>query len=298
MMHANEIYSDETTARRLIDLQFPELGGMTVRRLSSSGTDNALYRVGGQYVMRLPRRPEAVPLLEKEVTWLPRFTGLPLEIPELFRKGRASVAFGHEFAVFRWLPGEEATADALESAEQAALDLAGFLEALRETDPSGAPVAGTCNHQRGVALGLLDKNTRKSIDILADEVDRTAAVSLWEDACRIPFDGSGNWLHGDLKPDNLLARNGRLCAVIDWGLCAVGDPAADYAATWSWVAPEARCAFRETLMISDQVWLRARGWALYGAVIALSYYRGGKNEPLCRQSRQTLRRLGLMQASV
>ena len=92
----------------------------------------------------------------------------------------------------------------------------------------------------------------------------------------------------------MIARGGALHGVIDWGLSAVGDPAADYAAAWSWLDPSARETFRECLSLSDQDWLCAKGWALYGAVIALSYYRRRNNEALCRQSRQTLWRLGLL----
>ena len=85
-----------------------------------------------------------------------------------------------------------------------------------------------------------------------------------------------------------------MSGVIDWGLSAVGDPAADYATAWFWIDPSARAAFRDHLDLDDSDWLRAKGWALYGAVIALSYYRGGRNESLCQQSRLTLSRLGLL----
>ncbi len=129
--------------------------------------------------------------------------------------------------------------------------------------------------------------------ILADEIDSKAAHLLWKRACALPLPQKSVWLHGDLKADNLLARDGRLHAVLDWGLAAVGDPAADYATAWVWIDPLARDHFRKALGLSDEDWLRAQGWALYGAVIALSYYRGGRNEALCRQCRLTLSRLGL-----
>lgn len=73
-----------------------------------------------------------------------------------------------------------------------------------------------------------------------------------------------------------------------------GDPVADYASAWSWVALSARETFRQVLGLNNDDWLRAKAWALYSAVIALSYYRGGKNEPLCRQFRRTLSPLGLL----
>ncbi|WP_305986116.1 aminoglycoside phosphotransferase family protein [Roseibium sp. MMSF_3544] len=297
-MHANEIISDEAVAARLIEEQVPALAGLPVRRVESSGTDNALYRIGDDHVIRLPRRPEAVPLLTKEITWLPLFKALPLEVPRLVAAGRPSGIFGHAFGVFRWISGVPASNEAIGNMNAAARDLAGFLRSLRAIETAGAPQAGDCNHHRGVVLEELDDKTRRSIHVLTDEIDVAQALSLWQDACSVPFEGPGSWLHGDLKADNLLARNGRLRAVIDWGLCAVGDPSADYCAAWSFVSPEAQSVFRETAEISDTAWLRAKGWALYGAVIALSYYRGGKNEPQCRQSRQTLSRLGLLRGTI
>ena len=58
--------------------------------------------------------------------------------------------------------------------------------------------------------------------------------------------------------------------------------------------PKRRVWRKIHLGLDDGDWLRAKGCALYGAVIALSYYRGGKNEALCHQSRLTLSRLGLL----
>ena len=51
---------------------------------------------------------------------------------------------------------------------------------------------------------------------------------------------------------------------------------------------------RDVMGLSEDEWLRGKACALYGAVIALSYYRGGRNEPLCEQCRLTLSRLDLM----
>ena len=133
--------------------------------------------------------------------------------------------------------------------------------------------------------------------MLADEIKSSEALSLWRKACSVPFEGPEVWLHGDLKADNLLAEDGALSAVIDWGLSAVGDPAADYAAAWSWVQPDVRNAFRDAAGITDTDWMRAKGWALYGAVIALSYYRNGKHEALSAQCRQTLNQLDLLRSS-
>lgn len=294
MSESENIPIDTDAVRALVLDHAPQWADLPVIRLPSSGTDNALYRLGEDLVLRLPRRVSAIPLLRKELDWLPHLSGLPLDIPALELRGR--VRFDHEFdfAVFRWLHGQIAKPENIADPVAAAKTLASFLKALHKKKTDGAPLAGANNNRRGVALELLSDDTLSSIDILADEIDVRLARSMWQAACSAECPEVTVWLHGDLKADNLIANNGKLCGVIDWGLSAVGDPAADYATAWSWVEPSARNTFREAMGLGDSDWLRSKGWALYGAVIALSCYRGGLNKPLCRQCRLTLSRLGLL----
>ncbi len=292
MMH-DDIAPEETAIQRLLLEMTPQWADLPVRRLISSGTDNAIYRIGEQLLLRLPRREAAANLVAKELDWLPRFTNLPLDMPRLLFRGSADFGLKCDFGIFEWMDGDIASPQAIADPAAAALALAAFLKALHQVDISGAPHAGELNHRRGVALEVLSSVALPAIDILADEIDAEAARRLWQKACATVHQGPPVWLHGDIKADNLIARDGHLTGVIDWGLCAVGDPAADYAAAWSWVEPSAREAFRAACDVSDADWLRAEGWALYGAVIALSYYRGGRNEALCEQSRLTLSRLNM-----
>ncbi len=155
-----------------------------------------------------------------------------------------------------------------------------------------------CGHSAGAlrpdARRPRRRAPRQAIASLADEIDARAARALWEAAAAAPGPAAQVWLHGDLKADNLIARAGALAGVIDWGLAAVGDPAADHAAAWTWVDPAARDIFRAALDLGAADPLRAQGWALHGAAIALAFYRGGGNDALCRQSRRMRARLGLM----
>lgn len=70
-MHANEIRTDLPLIRRLIDMQFPEWQNLPLKAVSSAGTDNAMYRLGDDFSVRLPRRPEAALQIQKEQRWLP-----------------------------------------------------------------------------------------------------------------------------------------------------------------------------------------------------------------------------------
>ena len=294
-MVQDDAYSwDEAAIRRLLRQQAPHWAALPVHRLASSGTDNAIFRLGDRLALRLPQRASTAAFLTKELDWLPHLAGLPLEVPVLRFRGRAPRAEPCDFGVFDWMEGQIATPDNIADPQAAALALADFLKALHRKKTDNAPPAGALNNRRGVPLAELSPVTLPAIDILADEIDADRAHALWRAACDLTYDLPPVWLHGDLKTDNLIARDGALCGVIDWGLSAVGDPAADYAAAWAWIDPSARIAFRESLDLDGEDWLRAEGWALYGAVVALSYYRGGRNEALCRQSRMTLSRLGLL----
>ncbi|MGR6431992.1 aminoglycoside phosphotransferase family protein [Rhizobium sp. PAMB 3174] len=293
-MHEDSLAIDESSIRRRLAEQAPPWADLPMRRIHSTGTDNALYRLGDELLVRLPLRESAIASLSKELDWLPRLTGLPLAIPRLRHRGRIDLGKPCEFGIFDWIDGEIATPEAIADADEAAVALAAFIKALQRQPTEGAPVAGPENSRRGVPLSEMAEATLSSIDLLADEIDTRAAKDLWASVVDERHRSAPVWLHGDLKADNLLTKHGRLTAVIDWGLSAVGDPAADYAAAWTWVQPESREQFRDALELDDGDWQRAKGWALYGAVIALSYYRGGKNEALCRQCRLTLSRLGLL----
>lgn len=280
----------------LVDLlieQVPEWSMLPLRRLTSSGTDNALYRLGDNLLLRIPRRPSAAGFMSKVLDYLPLLKGLSLEVPNVRYRGRTRQGF--EFGIFDWMDGQIALPVRIESPIDAALALAHFLKEMHEREAHRAPLAGEGNGRRGVALELLSEVTLKSIDILSDEIDASGAREVWRRACAAPYEGHPIWLHGDLKADNLLVRNGSLCGVIDWDMAAVGDPAIDYASAWTWVEPPAREVFLTACEIDDHDRIRAQGWALYCAVIALSFYRGGKNDALCAQSRLTLSRLGLLE---
>lgn len=280
--------------RALLASHAPEWGFKRVKKVVSSGTDNALFRLDDDALLRIPTRPSSVEPLRKELIWLQKFTELPLSVPQVLFQSQTYNALGFDFGIYEWLDGEDGTLDKIDDPTQAAKSLAHFLTALRKMPTVGAPLAGPHNSNRGIELSELTEKTTASIKTLSDEINADAAIKIWNAACSAPCDAPPTWVHGDLKSDNMLAKEGRLSAVIDWGLSAVGDPAVDLAAAWTWVAPESRASFQTECSVSETDWNRAMGWALYCAVIALSFYRGRSHEVLCKQSRQTLHNLRLL----
>lgn len=285
-MHPDEIDTDAELVRRLIAEQHPRWSSLPVAAVLPRGTDNALYRLGGELVVRLPRREVNVSALRTELEWLPRLAPqLPLPIPEPAATGVAGAGFPFPWAVYRWIEGLPATAERLRDEREAAQDLVRFISALRRIDASGGPPPGG----RGGPLAPRDAAVRRALEVLGDEIDATAVLVRWDEALRAPaWAGPGVWVHGDLDARNVLAQDGRIRAVIDFGSLAVGDPACDVMVAWKMLSAGARALFRSGLEVDEATWTRARGWALSQALIALGYYTRETNAVLVEEARRWL----------
>ncbi|MEW1639137.1 aminoglycoside phosphotransferase family protein [Streptomyces sp. NPDC093801] len=272
-MHQDEADTDEALVAALIRAQFPRWARLPVAGVVSAGTDNAMYRLGDDLVVRLPRIPGAAADVAKEHRWLPHLAPhLPLDVPEPLGRGVAGEGFPHPWSVYRWLDGEDLFAEPVADLHETALALGRFVAALRGVDAAGAPVSF-----RGGPVATRDEGVRAAIrDLGADGThDATAATAVWEETLRLPqWEGAPVWLHGDLLPGNLLARGGRLRAVIDFGGVGAGDPACDTMAAWTLLTAATRAPFREASGADDATWARGRGWALCFGLTAEHYYRG------------------------
>ncbi len=274
-MHAGEVATDVGLVRRLLAGQFPRWADLPIAPVPSAGTDNALYRLGDDLVVRMPRIAWATGQIDKERRWLPLLAPhLPLVIPTQVAVGEPAEGFPWGWSVYRWLDGVNATLDRLTDPDEAARDLARFIHALQAVDATGGPRPEPGTFGRGVPLATRDAGTREAIAACAGLIDTRAATAAWQAALAAPaWQGAPVWLHGDLQSGNLLARHGRLSAVIDFGALTVGDPACDLMVAWNLFTARSRAAFREAMAVDDATWARGRGWALSPAVVALPYYR-------------------------
>ena len=285
-MHADEIATDVALMRRLLAGQFPQWADLAIELVASYGTDHDIYRVGDDLAARLPRIGWATKQAAKEREWLPKLAPhVPLALPVQLAMGHPAEGYPFDWSVYEWLPGENANGT-LDDLDQAAVDLAAFVTALRRVDTMGAhsrPIGA-----RGGPLEQGDAQVRRSIAELADRIDGDAATRSWDESLAAPAWYSEEvWVHGDLLPGNLLVVEGRLSAIIDWGGLHVGDPACDLQPAWNVFAGESRKRFRDALQVDDASWLRGRGWALYQAVSALSYY-WHSNPGMIRQASHAL----------
>lgn len=262
---------DVPLVRRLVAGQFPQWADLPIKPVEPGGVDNRTFYLGRDMSVRLPSAKGYILQVEKEHCWLPRLAPLlPLPIPVPLAKGAPAEGYPWQWSVYRWIEGETATLGHITDLRQFASDLAQFLIALYRINPNGGPPPGQHNFFRGGPLTVYDAETRKALTTLEGRIDTDAANTVWEAALAAKWHGPPVWFHGDIAWGNLLVRDGRLSAVIDFGTSGVGDPSCDLAIAWTLFRGESRGVFRSSLGLDDATWARGRGWTLWKALITLA----------------------------
>jgi aminoglycoside phosphotransferase (APT) family kinase protein len=267
-LHDDEFVTDAALVRGLLAAQLPHWADLPLTRIGLAGTMNQLYRLGDDLLVRLPRRDNAIEQLYFERDWLPRLAPhLPVRVPEQLALGQPDDVYPYQWAVYRYVDGDHPSVDDAEG-DALAEDLAGFALAMRGLDPAGA--------RGGYRTGPLsdkDDYVREWAAKSDGLIDAAALLRIWDEALAAPaWEHEPAWTHSDLLPGNLLVRDGRLVAVIDFGAAGVGDPCYDLTVAWNSLPVRSRRRFREAVGLDDAAWARARGWAMTW-VGGMIYYR-------------------------
>ncbi|PGT01968.1 aminoglycoside phosphotransferase family protein [Bacillus cereus] len=270
--------------KKLVQGQFPEWAHLEIRPIKCSGHVNRTFHLGKLMSVRLPSDAAYAPQVEKENKWLPilnKELSIPISIP--IAKGNPSEEYPWPWSINKWLEGETATKENVRDLDEFAADLGSFLIELQSIDASNGPIAGAHNFYRGGLISVYDEEARVAIENNKDIFDETLLKHLWDLALRSTWDHKPVWVHGDIAPGNLLVKDGKLSAVIDFGILGVGDPACDAAMAWTFFDKNSRNVFKEVLRIDEEMWNRARGWALWKALIIYDANRGS-NEKVAEES--------------
>jgi aminoglycoside phosphotransferase (APT) family kinase protein len=269
-MHADELAIDAGLVRELLRSQLPSIAERALVPLQPWGTDNAIWRLGDDLVVRLPRIRWAAGQPEHDARVLPRLApALPVAVPEPVALGEPGAGFPYRWSVHRWVPGEGAAPGNVTDPNRFARDLADVVRALAGLEPCGAPAASG----RALPLREYEDDARAAIDGAAHLIDADVARAVWQEAvAAAPHRGPGVWVHGDLE-GNCLVSDGRLAGIVDWGSACAGDPAVDVQVIWSPLfTEESRAAFLDALGVDEATVLRSRGAAVQQACAALPYY--------------------------
>jgi aminoglycoside phosphotransferase (APT) family kinase protein len=291
-MHPDEVRITDAIVHELVATQFPEWTDLPVRRIGSSGTVNAIYRVGDNLAARLPLRrqdPESVrQTLEIEAKASSEFNRhSPFAGPTPVAIGEPGESYPMPWSVQSWLAGTTAEDGSAAGSIPFAHDLATFIATLRRVDTSGRSFE---RGWRGGELSDHDAWVRKSLDESKALLDVARLAALWSYLVQLPRTSPDAMSHGDLIPGNVLVTEGRLTGLLDCGGFGPADPALDLIAGWHLLDDGPRAAFREDLAPDELEWERSKAWAFEQSMGAVWYY-AQTNPPMARMGRRTLNRI-------
>ena len=283
MLHDDEADTSPEVVKALVAGRMPEMAGLPLARIARSGTENALYRLGDELLVRLPLTAGAARNVAREARWLEKLAdALPLRIPEVVAVGEPDGTYPFSWLVQRWLPGADALHTPPRDLEEAADDLAALVHQLRAFGELPEPGG------RGGPISVRAQAFDRALAQCEGLTDTAHARAVWEDALAAPlWDGPAVPLHADLIPSNLLVEEGRLSAVIDFGSLSCGDPAYDLIPAWFLLKARSRRRFLDAVEADEASVRRARGLVVSQSVIALPYYLHS-NEIMAATARQGL----------
>lgn len=263
------------SVKKLIKNQFPQWVHLNIKPVEPGGWDNKTFRLGDEMLIRMPSSEKYAFKVKKEQTWLPKLAPyLPLPIPTPLAMGKPSKEYPCNWSIYNWIPGKVASLESVSNLSDFARDLAKFLVVLHKVDTTSGPQPGEHNFYRGGSLCVYNKEVQWAIQKLGNSIDTKAATIMWEQALASEWQADPVWVHGDIAVGNLLVKKGKLHAVIDFGGLAVGDPACDLVIAWTFFDTKSRSIFKEIVALDEQTWNRARGWALWKALIVCAKMPG------------------------
>lgn len=199
-VHDDELTITADQVRALVADQHPRWRDLTVRPLPHRGTDHAMFRLGDDLAVRMPRVAWAREAVDREHDSTERLAALVgVEAPVPVAAGEPGHGYPWRWSVVRWVAGETPS----EPRPDLAVDLARVVRRLRAID-----LPGRLNERRGHDLADLTDQVAADAHAVRDEVPVDLVLRAWHESCAAdPWDGHGVWLHGDLAPGNLVVRD-------------------------------------------------------------------------------------------
>jgi aminoglycoside phosphotransferase (APT) family kinase protein len=291
-VHDDQLDVTTDIVATLIRDQFPQWSGMPMHPVSSTGTVNAIFRIGDDLSARLPLRPsdvaEASAVLEREArasAELAQVSRLPA--PEPVALGKPGGGYPMPWSIQTWIPGTVAFDADPSGSEAFAEDLGAFIAALRKAETRGRRFSG---EGRGGVLTDHDDWMAQCFAESEGLLDVAPLRQAWSHFRELPRTGPDVMSHGDLIPGNVLVAGDRLVGVLDTGGFGPADPALDLVSAWHLLRRSPRDTFRRTLGCDDLEWERGKAWAFQQAM-GLVWYYVDSNPAMSGLGRRTLDRV-------
>ncbi|MGV0923713.1 phosphotransferase [Empedobacter tilapiae] len=290
-MHNNEVTINEDLVKKLIQTQFPEYSNLKLEKVQSFGTDNVLFRLGEKMLARFPKIDWAIGQIEKEIIWMPRLAEvLPVRIPNPLKLGIAQDKYPWNWGIYEWIIGNVHSIYELKNNVELVYEISHFLSKLQEVNSEQAPIF----HDYKYLLKSQNEKIIIAIDACRsylNELSIKKIQAIWQLSINLPSWGQNPiWTHGDLHSSNLLFREEKLYAILDFSQLQLNDPAVDLTIAWNTFDEKNRKLFHEILTIDENTWLRGRAYALMKALYAIPYYQN-TNPEIIERSYFTLQQI-------
>ncbi len=256
----------------LVSAQFPQWAYLPIRKVEPSGWDNVTFRLGDQMAVRLPSAQCYADQVLKEQKWIPLLAKhLTTRISEPIAMGKPSSSYSCYWSIYTWIEGQSANNLSLDDLhlQLLAARVAQFLNQLHKIDTTNAPLPGPHNFYRGDSPLVYGLEVKSAIAQLSNVIDVTTVEAVWKKSTSSKWNKRPVWVHGDLSAGNIVLKDNKLAAVIDFGCIGVGDPSCDLVIAWTFFKNKSRELFKSNICLDEQTWQRARGWALWKALITL-----------------------------
>lgn len=291
-MHPDQLDLSIDDVRHLVDEQFPEWRHLSITAVASSGTVNALFRLGEELVARFPLQAgdvadvrEQLVLEQAAARELLGRTRFPTPAPVAL--GEPGPGYPLPWSIQTWLPGTVAIDDDPRESAGFACDLADFIRDVRAIDTRGRPFPG---RGRGGDLRTQDAWMRTCFERSDDLLPVPRLRGLWTRLRLLPRIAPDLMTHRDLIPGNLLVRDQRLAGVLDVGTLAPADPAVDLVCAWHVFEAGPRDVLRREVGCDDLEWERGKAWA-FAQAMGLVWYYLESNPSMSDMGRRTLDRI-------
>ena len=220
-----------------------DLGGDLTARVVSGGKSNLTYAVSDGTTTRIVRRPPLGHVqatahdMAREFTVISALAGTAVPVPRTFALCQDGTVLGAPFYVMEQVTGtayrrrEQLEPLGPERTRRVALEMIGVLAELHTVAPAtvglsgfGRPAGFLARQVRRWGRQLEGSRTRDLPD--ADTLLRRLQAGV---ATRASGRDEASIVHGDYRLDNVLVRDDRVAAVIDWEMATLGDPLTDLA---------------------------------------------------------------------